>query len=59
MIKLNYYAKQFNINTMVIGGGCSANQLLQDTLTNSEFNVLLPETKYTGDNAAMIAWYSY
>jgi len=48
-----------------LGGGVSANQALRDKLKqkiNSEFtdlDIFIPELKFTGDNAAMIAVASY
>jgi N6-L-threonylcarbamoyladenine synthase len=58
-------AKEYNIKTLVIGGGVSANKTLcvrlektlKDNLSRVKF--LIPEKKYTNDNAAMIALAGY
>jgi N6-L-threonylcarbamoyladenine synthase len=55
LIKLNYYCDKFHINNVVIGGGVSANHLLQNTLKKSKLHYLTPGKQFTGDNAAMIA----
>jgi N6-L-threonylcarbamoyladenine synthase len=55
MIKLNYYCDKFNIDNVIIGGGVSANHLLQNTLKKSKLNYLIPTKQFTSDNAAMIA----
>jgi N6-L-threonylcarbamoyladenine synthase len=52
---------QYQVNTIIVGGGVSANQKLRDQLTleatNSklEAQIHFPNLKYCGDNAAMIA----
>lgn len=58
MRKCKYYLEKYQINTLVIGGGVSANSRLRIKLTQLNANVLIPETKYCGDNAAMICNYS-
>lgn len=54
-------AKENNVQTIIVGGGVSANQKLRENLKfeigNSKLDITLhfPELKYCGDNAAMIA----
>ena len=57
--------KEYKVKTLILGGGVSANQELRKQLgekikkeiPNTEY--LIPNTKYTGDNAAMIAAAAY
>jgi N6-L-threonylcarbamoyladenine synthase len=53
-------AEQFNCNTIMIGGGVSANQTFRDTLKTEAkgVSVMFPEKKYSTDNAAMIGAYA-
>ena len=52
-------AKQVNINKIVLAGGVSANDKLREELSKkgkaNNIEIFLPETKYSTDNAAMIA----
>lgn len=54
-------AKEYKVNTIIVGGGVSANQKLREQLTlearslKLEANIHFPDLKYCGDNAAMIA----
>ena len=45
---------------LVVAGGVAANKSIRNNLTNlsekMRFNVIYPDLKYCGDNAAMIAW---
>ncbi len=58
-------AKEYNIKTLIIGGGVSANKALcgepesslKENLPKSEF--LIPKKQYANDNAAMIALAGY
>ena len=50
--------KKYNPKTVALGGGVAANDLLRKELSN-KLPVLLPEKKFTGDNAAMIAVAGY
>jgi len=58
-------AKEFKVKTIILGGGVAANKELrrqmskaiQNQIPNSKF--LIPNTKYTTDNAAMIAVAAY
>lgn len=49
---------QFNINTLVIAGGVSANsrlrQLANDTFSNLGIKIIIPKLQFCMDNAAMI-----
>ncbi len=51
--------KEFKPKTILLGGGVAANELLRAELTRAlageKITLLLPEKKYTTDNAAMIA----
>ncbi|PIT90061.1 tRNA (adenosine(37)-N6)-threonylcarbamoyltransferase complex transferase subunit TsaD [Candidatus Kuenenbacteria bacterium CG10_big_fil_rev_8_21_14_0_10_36_11] len=57
--------EKFKPSTFILGGGVAANQLLRQTLAQkirTEFpkiKILMPEMKFTGDNAAMIALAGY
>lgn len=57
-------AEKYNTQTILLGGGVSANQKLREELNNKiqELNlnvqVLSPEKQYTTDNAAMIGAYA-
>jgi len=57
--------KKFKPKTFILGGGVSANQSLRENLfqkIKTEFpkiKILLPDIKFTGDNAAMIALAAY
>lgn len=58
-------AKRFAPRTIILSGGVSANQLLRDTLTRTvahelpDTEMLIPELRFTADNAAMIAMAGY
>lgn len=56
--KLEFYSKKYKTNNIVIGGGVSANKRLREKLSQTKFKVFLPEIKYCGDNATMIAAYA-
>jgi N6-L-threonylcarbamoyladenine synthase len=58
-LKINYYAKKYKCNTLVIGGGVSANKLLKKEINKLPFSTFIPSHEYSGDNAAMIANYAY
>lgn len=53
-------ALDYKVNSIVIGGGVSANSALRDQLTvkakKHKINVIVPEFSYCMDNAAMIAF---
>jgi len=50
--------KEYKIKTVILGGGVAANKELRKQLGNKT-NLLLPEIKFTTDNAAMIAVAAY
>ncbi|MCB9803143.1 tRNA (adenosine(37)-N6)-threonylcarbamoyltransferase complex transferase subunit TsaD [Candidatus Nomurabacteria bacterium] len=56
-------AQEFQVKSIMIAGGVSANQLLREELKKESTKISLPlfypELKYTGDNAAMIAVAAY
>ncbi len=56
--KILFYSKKYKINTIAIGGGVSANKLLRKKLSLTKLKIYLPELKYCGDNATMIAAYA-
>jgi N6-L-threonylcarbamoyladenine synthase len=47
------------IQSILVGGGVSANRALRDALQKLDFPVFLPDMQFTGDNAAMIAFAGY
>jgi N6-L-threonylcarbamoyladenine synthase len=55
--------KKFEAKSLIIGGGVSANNRLRKDFTNlakkNNISVFLPDKKYTGDNALMIAVAGY
>jgi len=58
-------AKKYKVNTIMLGGGVAANQRLRQRLGEvvtgelSNTRYMIPDIKYTGDNAAMIAAAGY
>ena len=56
-------AEKFNAETVILGGGVSANKslrgVLQRSVESAGMKFLRPEMKMTGDNAAMIAIAGY
>ena len=52
-------AEKYRVKNILVGGGVIANKELRDALGKLDFQVYLPELKYTGDNAAMIASAGY
>lgn len=63
MKKLRLAANEYNIKTIAISGGVSANKGIRNALeaeTNtSEWNVFIPNFEYCTDNAGMISLYGY
>lgn len=56
--------KKYKIKTLIIGGGVAANNKIKESFKKLEkeiygFNVLVPDNKYSGDNATMIAIAGY
>jgi N6-L-threonylcarbamoyladenine synthase len=57
---LNYYLQKYpQVRFVTIGGGVSANKLLRKEIKKIARLVLLPQLKYTNDNAAMISLYAF
>jgi N6-L-threonylcarbamoyladenine synthase len=56
-------AQDYNVNTLVIAGGVSANTLLRRRLAEEckklNCTLYMPEKKYCGDNGAMVASQAY
>ncbi len=48
-------AEQYKPRTIALGGGVAANDKLREELQKKFPNIILPEKRFTGDNAAMIA----
>ena len=55
--------EEYNINSVMIAGGVSANKKIKDSIKKEcdklEIPFFAPELKYTGDNSAMIATAAY
>jgi N6-L-threonylcarbamoyladenine synthase len=52
-------AEKYKVKNILAGGGVVANKELREALVKLDCPVFLPELKYTGDNAAMIAFAGY
>ena len=58
-------AEEFDVKTIMLGGGVAANKELRDQLASAiQKNIpntlyFIPDTKYCGDNGAMIALTAY
>lgn len=57
-------AKEYKVKSIMLSGGVSANKLLRENLVTAgkklnNVSVIIPELKYTTDNAAMIAMAGY
>ena len=52
-------AEKYKVKSILVGGGVSANKELRKALDNLDYKVYLPDLKYTGDNAVMIAFAGY
>ena len=61
--KVNFLAKENNLNSIVFGGGVSANSYLKKRLDDesrkNNWKIFIPELQYTTDNAAMIGIVGY
>lgn len=53
--KLNIAKQNFEIKTLILAGGVSANKEIRELILNMHTNSLIPELKYATDNGAMIA----
>ncbi len=63
MKKLKLAAESYNIKTIAISGGVSANKgirnALHEEVHGSDWNVFIPNFEYCTDNAGMISLYGY
>lgn len=63
MEKITLAKKEYNLESVVIGGGVAANSAIREALNlkaeNEAWNVFLPPFQYTTDNAAMIGIVGY
>lgn len=63
VLKTTKAAKEYNVKSIFLSGGVSANNELRERLATEakklKVNYSQPEMEYTGDNAAMIALASY
>ena len=61
--KVNFLAKENSLNSIVFGGGVSANSYLRKRLDyesrKNNWKIFIPELQYTTDNAAMIGIVGY
>lgn len=55
IIKTKKAIKEFKPKSLILGGGVSANSELRKKIVKLHVNSLIPEMKYTTDNASMIA----
>lgn len=56
IIKVSYYIQHYHVNFVAIGGGVAANSLLRREIKQIKVPTILVAKKYSGDNAAMIAF---
>ena len=63
MNKVKYLATKKNLNSIIFGGGVSANTYLKNRLDvesrENNWEIFMPELQYTTDNAAMIGIVGY
>ncbi len=65
LVKTMRAAKEYKVKTIILGGGVAANKELRSQFQNlinsgdRRYRLSLPEMKFTGDNAAMIALAAY
>ena len=61
--KVNFLATKNNLNSIIFGGGVSANSYLKNRLEDesreNNWEIFIPEIQYTTDNAAMIGIVGY
>jgi len=61
--KVKFLAKENNLNSIIFGGGVSANSYLKNRLEDesreNNWEIFIPELQYTTDNAAMIGIVGY
>lgn len=53
--KMKHYINKYNPSSIILGGGVSANSYLRSEFKKLHEFALIPDMKYTGDNASMIA----
>ena len=51
--------KKYHPRVIVLAGGVSANKAIREMFLNVHSNAIIPEMKYTTDNAMMIARLAY
>ena len=57
--KLKLAIKKHNPNSILLGGGVSANKYLREEISKLNIKTYIPETKYSTDNAFMIGVNGY
>lgn len=55
LVKTRRAIDEYKPKSVILGGGVSANSQLRDEVSKLHENALIPELKYTTDNASMIA----
>lgn len=55
VVKTKKAIEEYNPKSVILGGGVSANSKLRQLISELHPNALIPEMKYTTDNASMIA----
>ena len=55
IVKTKRALEEYRPNSLILGGGVSANSRLRELVESIHDNALIPEMKYTTDNASMIA----
>lgn len=55
IVKTKRAIEEYNPKSVILGGGVSANSRLRELVADLHANALIPEMKYTTDNASMIA----
>ena len=55
IIKTKRAIKEYNPKSLILGGGVSANSRLRELISKLHENSLIPDMKFTTDNASMIA----
>ena len=55
LLKTKKVIEEFKPKSLILGGGVSANSELRNKIAKLHSNTLIPEMKYTTDNASMIA----
>lgn len=58
IVKIKYWTVIKNVHTVTIGGGVAANKYLQEEIKRMNLDSFIVDTRFSGDNAAMIALYA-